>query len=229
MGDVLRVGLIGRNGRMGRAAAAWIGDAQEMELVAAIGRDEDWSVLSDAQVALELTVAGNGALHARRLLEAGVRPVVGTSGMTLEEVAELDSLARELGLGGVMVPNFSALLVLLQRVSVEAREWLPQVSIVEAHRRAKADAPSGTAAEWARRVGLSPGDVVSVRMAGVTALHEIRLVGGAESVLLRHESHGLEGFRAGLLESLRYAQGADGFGMGLELVMGGACKLGGSV
>jgi len=229
MGDVLRVGLLGRDGRMGRASAEWIRSTSDMELIAAIGRDDDWAPLAEAEVALELTVAGNGDVHARKLLEMGLRPVVGTSGVSVEQVSELDSLARRLGLGGVVVPNFSAVMALLNRFAAEAHTLLPQVTIAEAHHTNKYDSPSGTAADTASRLASNPAGVTSVRMAGVTALHELRLSGESDHLLLRHESIGLESFREGLLQSLRYAAHAKGISMGLDAVMGEACKLGSSV
>ena len=62
-------------------------------------------------------------------------------------------------------------------------------------------------------------------MDGVTAIHELRLRGPSDEVLIRHESLGRESFRAGLLASLRYAVDAAGMAYGLEAVLGGACKL----
>lgn len=229
MGDRIRVGLIGRDGRMGRAAAHWIRETSDLQWVAGIGRDEDWGPLTDAQVVLELTEAGNGGTHGRRLLEMGLRPVVGTSGVNEAEVEGLDALARELHLGGVVVPNFCALMALVRQFAVASSQLLSEVSIVEAHHVQKLDSPSGTAAYMATCFGSEPEAVTSVRMAGVTALHEVRLRGDSDQVLLRHESMGLESFREGLLNSIRYASRADGIALGLEAVMSETCKPQGSV
>jgi 4-hydroxy-tetrahydrodipicolinate reductase len=224
MGERVRVGLIGRDGRMGRAAAEWIREAPDLQWVAGIARGEDWSPLTEAEVVLELTEAGNGEAHGRRLLEMGLRPVIGTSGVSEAGVAALDSLARSSGLGGAVVPNFSAVVVLLEQLAVASSQLLPKTSIVEAHHVQKVDSPSGTAAHLASRMGTEPNAVRSVRMEGVTALHEVRLWGDSEQLLLRHESMGLESFHEGLLHSVRYAARADGVALGLEAVMREACK-----
>ena len=65
-------------------------------------------------------------------------------------------------------------------------------------------------------------EVTSVRIDRVTAAHETRLSTPDDSLLLRHESHGLSGFKRGLLASLRYAATATGMAHGLEQVLADA-------
>ena len=229
MSATLRVGIVGRDGRMGRAASAWLAAAEGMECVAAVGAGEDWGSLAQAEVVLEVTAAGLGARHAKALLEMGLRPVVGTSGVSADEVRVLDELARARGLGGIVVPNFSAVMMLMAEIGAAAGRWLGETSITEVHHADKLDAPSGTARGLARRLGVGSSEIAAVRMNGVTAFHEVRLVGTADTLLLRHESLGLDGFRDGVLESLRYARAAEGVGEGLDVVLGEACKRGSAV
>ena len=211
---------------MGRAASTWIAADPRVELVSSLGRGEDWGELAHAEVILDLTRAGCGAEHGHRILEMGRRPVIGTSGVSAAEVAELDRDARERGLGGAVVPNFSRAMLLLKRAAAELSAFTGQLSLTEAHRSGKADAPSATAIELASQIGLSERQVVSIRADGVTAIHELRLSGGPDSLLIRHESNGLDSFRDGLLASLCHASGAAGVSHGLESILGGACKLG---
>ena len=210
---------------MGTAAATWIVEDPRLELVSSLGRSDNWDGLAQAEVVLDLTRAGSGAEHGHRALAMGLRPVIGTSGVTMDEVAELDRDARERGLGGAVVPNFSRAMLLLKRVAAAATEFPGELNLTEAHRRGKPDAPSATATELASQLGLSPSQVLSIRADGITAVHELRLSGGPDFLLMRHESSGLEGFREGLLASLCFALTAAGVSYGLESILGGACKL----
>jgi 4-hydroxy-tetrahydrodipicolinate reductase len=139
---------------------------------------------SDARVALDVTRAGLGFEHGSTMLECGVRPVIGTSGVSLDENARLDARARELGSGGLVVPNFSLGMWLLQRAAIEAGRHFERVEIVEMHHERKRDAPSGTALDTAERIRAGrPGDastipIHSVRLPGLYA-HQVVLFGGA--------------------------------------------------
>src|SRR5207247_863850 len=81
-----------------------------------------------------------GYEHAARFLELGVRPLVATSGVSPEETRALDETARALGLGGLVVPNFSLGMWLLQRAAVEAALHFKSAAIVEMHHEKTKDA-----------------------------------------------------------------------------------------
>ena len=84
----------------------------------------------------------------------GMRPVVGTSGVSPAEATSLHELALTLGLGGAVVPNFSVGMLALSLAAKAANGRLPSGRIVEAHHQEKADAPSGTAIQLADELGL---------------------------------------------------------------------------
>ena len=107
MSEVLKVCLIGRDGRMGRAAEAWVQETEGLELIGAVDINDDWGVLQGAGVGLDVTSAGLGLSHGERLLDMGIRPVIGTSGVTPLDAAQLDRKSKSLSLGGAVVPNFS--------------------------------------------------------------------------------------------------------------------------
>ena len=215
--------MIGAGGKLGRAACDWIEESQEFQLSATIQRGSSWSPLERVVACLDVTRAGLGALHAERLLEMGVRPVVGTSGVTPEELQALRDLASLKVLGGAVVPNFSVGFLAMARAASAAAGLLPDAQITEAHRPEKLDAPSGTAAKLCATQGLHLEGVITLRMRGVTAFHEYKLWGSDDVVTIRHESQGLLSFREGLLASLRYACQTSTLAYGLEEVMGGSC------
>ncbi|MED6335122.1 MAG: 4-hydroxy-tetrahydrodipicolinate reductase, partial [Planctomycetota bacterium] len=85
MSAPLRVAVVGAAGRMGRLALDQIAGTQDLELVAALSRNDALGpalAACNAQVGLDVTVAGLGTEHGMVMLEAGVRPVIGTSGVT---------------------------------------------------------------------------------------------------------------------------------------------------
>lgn len=223
-----RVAVIGAHGRLGRFACELFGAQPDMDLVARLGRGDDLQAeLTRAapDVALDVTHAGLGFAHATILLALGIRPLIGTSGVSLEDNRRLDETARALGIGGLVVPNFSLGMCLLQRAAIEAARLYAKCEIVEMHHDKKKDAPSGTALDTAERMRAArgrpaiPGDIPihSVRLPGLYA-HQVVMFGGAgESYTLRHDMHGPEGFSAGLVAGVRYAARAEGVGRGIAL------------
>ena len=225
MTELLKVGVVGRDGRMGRAAVDWIRADDGMELVGAVGSGDEWCAIDGAAVVLEVTRAGLGLEHGLRLLKMGIRPLVGTSGMNSRDASVLHEVAIQKSLGGAVVPNFSVGFLSFSQAVEAARGGHPSACVVEAHHKRKADAPSGTAIQLAGQLGIEADRVTSLRMEGVLAIHEVRLSGMEDMITLRHESRGLAGFREGLLASLRHAASTRGVTYGLAEVMGGACKV----
>lgn len=221
----LPVAVVGARGRLGALACEAISAAQDLELVARLDSQdplEERLRSSGARVVLECTRAGLGYEHARRILALGLRPVVGTSGVSPEETRALDEQARALGLGGLVVPNFSIGMSLLQRAAEEAARHFPQCEIVEMHHEKKLDAPSGTALDTAQRLGAhgrTP-PIHSVRLPGLYA-HQLVIFGAAgESYTLRHDMAGPAAFGPGILCCLRYAASALGVARGLDAALG---------
>jgi len=224
----LKVAVVGAAGRLGALGCEVIAAAADMQLVARLGSKdplEERLRASGARVVLECTRAGLGYEHARRILALGLRPVVGTSGVSPEETRALDEQARALGLGGLVVPNFSLGMWLLQRAALEAARHFPQCEILELHHEKKLDAPSGTALDTAERLRAQRADgrpvpIHSVRLPGLYA-HQLVLFGASgETYTLRHDMSGPAAFGPGILAALRHAAGALGVARGLDAALG---------
>ena len=179
-----------------------------------------------AELGLDFTIAGRGCAHGMAMLASGLRPVIGTSGVGREETARLDRRAREAGLGGLVLPNFSVGMWLLQRCALEASERFECCEIVELHHDKKKDAPSGTALDTAERIaerrGGRAGDVPihSVRLPGLYAHQEVILGAPGETLTLRHDMSGPAAFGPGILAALRYAAKAVGVERGIGVALG---------
>lgn len=159
----LRVAVFGGAGRLGSVLVQAIRAAEDLTVVAELGRDTPRSLLaaSGAQVALDVTGPTAVAANVAACLAAGIDVVVGTSGLTaadLDRITQLlqgsgDATAPGTARTGVLVaPNFSIAAVLAEALAVRAARFLPSVEIVEAHHDRKVDAPSGTARRTAQRI-----------------------------------------------------------------------------
>jgi 4-hydroxy-tetrahydrodipicolinate reductase len=173
---VIRVGVIGACGRVGRLVCRGIVDDPDLALVAAIDRSrvgerighhigrpsadvdvsEDLATLvqADARVAVDFTHPDVVMDNIRWAISHAVDIVVGTTGISEEDLKEI---ARLLEAGGgesnvIVAPNFALGAVLMQRFSEEAARLFPRVEVIELHHDGKVDAPSGTSLATARRI-----------------------------------------------------------------------------
>lgn len=231
-GEPAGVVVVGAHGRLGSFALDVLEAAPDFHVAHALERGDDLKsglrarlATRPATLALEATKAGLGASHGAALLAAGLRPVIATSGVTAEEVELLDGAARSRGLGGLVVPNFSLGMWLLQRFAVHAVRHLPRVEIIERHRQEKRDAPSGTAVDTAALLEAAGGRTVpihSVRLPGLYAHQEVQLGGSGETLTIRHDMLDPTGFEPGILAALRYARTAQGVASGIGVAFDAA-------
>ena len=170
--------------------------------------------------------------------------VVGTSGLTEADFAEIDAVARERRRGVLACGNFALTVVLLQKFAEAAARLIPHWEIIDYAHDDKADAPSGTARELAYRLGQvrSPRATVALadtvgpveaRGASVngTQVHSIRLPGyviGAEVVFglpeqrltIRHDAgSGARPYADGALLAIRKVATLVGVHRGLDRVL----------
>lgn len=105
-----------------------------------------------ADIWVDFTVPASVYQNVRYALENGYRPIIGTTGLTDQQEAELKQLAKEKGTGGLIAPNFGMSAVLLMKFAQEAAKYFPDVEIIEMHHEDKKDAPSGTALATAKLI-----------------------------------------------------------------------------
>jgi len=224
----IRVGVNGAAGRMGRATCRWVEEAPDLELVARTDRDDDLRdalASSEVQVCVDFTVAEVRMKTAAAIVEAGVRPVLGTSGFRAEDVTSIAERCAARGIGGLVVPNFSIGAVLMIELSARAARHLSAVEILETHHATKTDAPSGTALATAARLRAVLGEgheipIHSVRLPGFHSRQEVVLGGTDERLVVGHEAISPEAFREGVLLSIRHAPRLDRLVFGLASLLG---------
>ena len=239
----IRVLVNGAKGRMGQEVVKAVTAAADLELVDQTDLEDDLIArikASQAQAVVDFTTAAVAFENTRKILEAGVHPVVGTSGLLAEQVAELQQLAEDKGIGGLIAPNFAIGAVLLMKYAQDAAKYLPDVEVIELHHNRKADAPSGTAVmtaqliaearqeipkalvqekelfEGARGSEVHGVRVHSLRLPGLVAHQEVIFGGTGETLTIRHDSIHRESFMPGVCLACRKVIGTQQLFYGLE-------------
>ena len=158
---MIRVCIAGITGWTGRPIAEAVGQADDLDLVAGVSRSdpERFSTVAEAldQVAADVLVDFTSASavkdNVRAALDHGVGVVVGSSGLSAGDYAEIDARARAQKVGVVAAGNFSLTAALLLRAAVEAARYLDAWEVIDFASAGKPDAPSGTSRELAERLG----------------------------------------------------------------------------
>ena len=142
-----RIGIIGAQGRMGRAIAGLLEGGGEGRLSGGTARGDDPSALARASdVLIDFSVPDALRVNLAAAIEAGVPIVVGTTGLGASHQRSIDEAAERVAV--LQAANMSLGVTLLAHLVRAAAERLGpdwDIEIVEMHHRHKADAPSGTA------------------------------------------------------------------------------------
>ncbi len=173
-------------------------------------------------VLLDLTTQPSSFEISFSAVTRGLPTVIGASGWTEGQRAELGAMAKDRAVGALIVPNFSIGAVLMMRFAKQAARFFADAEIIELHHAAKKDKPSGTALETARRIesvaGRAP-PIHSVRLPGLLAHQEVLFGGVGEVLAVRHDSLSRESFVAGMLIAVRAVVNRRSLSIGLESVL----------
>ncbi|EMC47156.1 4-hydroxy-tetrahydrodipicolinate reductase [Streptococcus mutans] len=232
----IKVIVAGFKGRMGSTAVDMIKNDSELELAALLDpfaaekeiggvpvfTDKSDLVGLDAEVWVDFTIPKVAYENTHFALENGFRPVVGTTGFTQEQIADLMTLSADKKLGGLIAPNFAIGAVLLMEFAAKASKYFPDLEIIELHHDKKKDAPSGTAVKTAelirearayKKQGAADEEetlagargaefdgfrIHSVRLPGLVAHQEVIFGAQGEGLTLRHDSYDRISFMSGV-------------------------------
>jgi 4-hydroxy-tetrahydrodipicolinate reductase len=255
--------IAGVTGWVGAPLARAVLDADDLDLVGGVARSAAGQLVDDSDVTIAASVeealaaartdvlidyTAPGAVrgNAEAALRRGVGVVIGTSGLTADDYAQLDAIAREAGVGLIAAGNFSVMAAALLHAAVLAAEHLSAWEVVDYAYDGKPDAPSGTARELAERLSgvhapsptasgtdlIGPPEARGARI-GATQVHSLRLpsftvsteviFGGPEERLsLRHDAGaGAEPYIAGTLLAIRSVRERAGLTRGLDSLLDG--------
>jgi 4-hydroxy-tetrahydrodipicolinate reductase len=242
----MRVGVVGAYGKMGDAISAAVNDDPGLTLAARVGSRDPLRVLAENGVEVVVDVTNIEA--SRRNLPwfamHDMHAVVGTTGFTEDDIAELHRTYATESKVCFLVPNFSIGGVLMMKFAADAASYFDNVEIIERHHNKKKDAPSGTSVATVKRIaearptlwaddptehelvqGVRGGlqddiRIHSVRMPGYLAHQEVVFGAAGETLTIRHDSIDRVAFMPGVLRAVKGVAGLDaGVVVGLEAVL----------
>ena len=225
----LRVAVAGASGRMGRMLIDAVQAAPDCTLAGTLDIGSDVRTgLADAQVLIDFTRPEGSLAHLAVCRELGVKAVIGTTGFSDAQKAQISEHARHIAI--VMAPNMTVgVNVVFKLLDLAARALAEgyDVEIVEAHHRHKVDAPSGTALRMGEvvagalgrelkdcavyaRVGdtgaRAPASIgfASVRGGDIFGDHTVMFCGAGERIEITHRSSSREPYAQGSLRAARF-------------------------
>ena len=265
MGEKIRVLVSGACGRMGREVVKTVLKDETLQLVGAVdksnpGKDigtiiggetlgiqvgEDLGVTIRAvrpQVMVDFTIPRTVMINLRTALGAGIHVVVGTTGITPENLQELRGLCETNRVNALVAPNFAIGALLMMRFAAEASRFFPDVEIIELHHDEKLDAPSGTSIKTAEMILAGRGEgpqtaageekikgvrggalggihLHSVRLPGLIAHQEVIFGGEGQTLTIRHDSLSRESFMPGVTLAVKEVMKHPGLTYGLEKIL----------
>jgi len=246
-----RVGIAGASGRMGRmlveavlaAPDCTLAGALDVPASPAIGLDataflgqtsgvaiaSDLAAgLRDAQFLIDFTRPEGTMAHLRHCREHGIKLIIGTTGFTDEQKAEIQDAARDIAI--MMAPNMAVgvnVVLTLLRQAAKALNQGYDIEIIEAHHRHKVDAPSGTALKMGEVVAEALGrdlkdcavygregvtgerdpstiGFATIRGGDVVGDHTVLFAGIGERIEITHKSSSRATYAQGSLRAVRF-------------------------
>lgn len=264
--SAIRVVVAGACGKMGQETIRAISSASEFELVAAVDKHQIGESIDSivghgttnltiqgklgetldscsADVLVDFTHPSSAASNTLSALKRDVAVVIGTSGLSNEDLSAIREACSDSGKPALLVPNFAIGAILMMHFSEMAAKWFPNAEIIELHHDAKADSPSGTGTRTAEIIADArnsvprgvisavekfPGArgasvkgirVHSVRLPGFIAHQEVIFGGPGEILTIRHDSMDRKSFMDGVKLACREVNTLTGLVIGLDKLM----------
>jgi 4-hydroxy-tetrahydrodipicolinate reductase len=259
----VRAAINGASGKMGREITIAICREPDLELIGAVELQPPGEYLSlpdgsgavpfstdlehilatcQPDVLVDFTRAQATMPAVRTAVKHGVNLVIGTTGLSAEDIEEIDRLAREHQVGAIVAPNFTIGAVLMIHMAKIAAKHFDYAEITELHHHQKADAPSGTALSTARAMAAAKGKpfsypeagkaaasrgqqvdgitIHSVRLPGLVAHQEVLLGGPGQTLSIRHDTINRECYMPGIILAIKEAVKRKGLVYGLDALLG---------
>lgn len=254
----MKVGVSGAAGRMGRLTVSIVDELDGFTIhglyapghagdeVSGHRCSDEPQALAGSDVIVEFTTPAAAAVNVPIWRDMGAHVLIGTSGYTVEKLAQLREQWGARASRCLVVPNFAIGAVLMMRFSELAAPHFESAEVIEMHHPDKPDAPSGTSLATAARMAdarraaegvphprgteLAPGAlgadvegvaVHSLRVAGSIAHQEVVLGTIGQYLTIRHDTTNYAAFKPGIALALRgIAELPDPVTVGLESLLG---------
>lgn len=251
---MIKVAVCGACGKMGQEVVKAVLKDPELELVAKIdiicigesifGSIEEALKATKFDVLVDFTQPKSIFENAKFCLNNGVCPVIGTTGLTDQQIAELKNLSIKNDVSCLIAPNFTTGAVLMMMFAAQAAKFFDNAEIIELHHNQKQDAPSGTAIKTAKMMAEANDDfakgnceeveliegarggtsysniqIHSVRMPGYIASQEVIFGASGQIFKLRHDSMDRTCYMKGVIMAIKHVSTTSDFVYGLENIL----------
>ena len=261
---MIKVGVVGASGKMGKEVVKLVTSKPDLELVCAVDKfgvgdtvgnnvkivdDIENALLSaKSDIIVDFTQPACIYNNINIYLKNNVKAVIGTTGLTNEQIDSIKKLSEEKNTGIVIAPNFSLGAILMMKFALEASKYFSNAEIIEFHHNQKKDAPSGTAIKTAQLMmknndnfksgnciehetidGSRGGEytengkgniqIHSVRMPGFVASQEVIFGSDGQTLKIHHDTINRECYMSGVEMAIRYLFKNNKFIYGLENIL----------
>ncbi len=198
--------------------------------------------LDKPEVIVDFTIPMTILQNIQISLQAKVHAVVGTTGLSTQDLQEISDWCNTYGANVLVAPNFAIGALLMMRFAAEAAKYFPQVEIIELHHDQKLDAPSGTSIKTAEMImnsrsesskesigeekikGVRGGEMGgihlhSIRLPGLIAHQEVIFGGQGQTLTIRHDSLSRECFMPGVVFAVKNISRRPGLTYGLDQIL----------
>ena len=246
----LGIAIAGATGRMGQMLIEAVRASDDLRLTGALDRPDSPALgqdaaypgpsagvsvtadlrqgLNGAQVLIDFTRPEGTLAHLKLCRELGVHAVIGTTGFSDAQKAEIAAIAKDIAI--VMAPNMSVgvnVTLKLLEMAAKALSTGYDIEIIEAHHRHKVDAPSGTALKMGEviagalgrdlkdcavyaREGVTgerdPSSIgfATIRGGDIVGDHTVLFAGTGERIEITHKSSSRATYAQGSLRAARF-------------------------
>lgn len=249
---MIKVAVCGALGKMGKEVCNAVLECSDTELAAKIdiAGDDTYKSIGEAcksakiDVLVDFTQPKYIYENAKYCINNGIKIVIGTTGLSDEQIDELKKLSAEKQTGCFIAPNFSTGAVLMMMFAKQAAKYFDNAEIIELHHNRKKDAPSGTAIKTAAMMAEENSDftagncaetetikgarggnsysnihIHSVRMPGYMASQEVLFGSFGQVLTIRHDSTDRKCYMPGVLLAVKHVADKNDFVYGLDNIM----------
>jgi 4-hydroxy-tetrahydrodipicolinate reductase len=240
---MIKVLVNGAKGKMGVTVLQALRPESDMEIV---GDAEIYDKLEDAiklahpDVVVDFTHPQSVYENTKTILQNNCHAVIGTTGLTPQNLKEIAELAQSKQKCALVCPNFSISAVLMMLYAEKIAKYMSSVEIIEMHHAQKIDAPSGTSLKTAEMIAKINPDINnpqfkpatsqhsfihhnipihSVRLPGLLAHQEVIFGDAGQTLIIRQDSLSRESFMPGVMLGIRKAIHLQGLVYGLENIL----------
>lgn len=220
----IKILINGAQGKMGALSTTTLNNHNNFDVVACCDKEDNLHEsiqASSPEVVLDFTSPDNVFTNSQLIIEHQVCPVIGTTGLTEQQIKELQTQCAQQVLGGMIVPNFALGANLMLHLAQLAAKYYGSVNIIEKHNEKKADSPSGTALQTAQLINktykenaIQPNNnanpatdcyqyqnipIHSLRLPGAVAHQSVVFGGYGENFTITHDANQRECFMPGVI------------------------------